>query len=278
MRKSVTFGRQPTLPKSHFQPSLSPEPDDLSSERDILLTRAQYNSWKQVEKAHKSLKTRFQVLEKEKIETEQRLSEMIKRVNGLEDRLRLDKGHIEELTFRNGKLEAELRESQGLLSSKGRKSPGKGRDYDDLRAENERLKEEISRIQEETSREYEMALDRMREQTRLIRDRLQFVENSGRNAEDFQGKIQLLEAEKSMLNEHIQTLQLTLTEQCNVIEQLKGIISSLTESPTSTRILDSAPASNYSSPVVKPRDIVREIEALDGEIEALQSSLAKVLA
>lgn len=277
MRKSVTFGRQsakkPTSPDS-----------DSPSARDILITHAQYQAWKLAEREAKLFKTRLKDLEREKSETDQR-------VNSLEDRLRLDSGHLEELTFRNGRLESELREVQALLASKGpiRHSP-RSPTVEELIRENDRLREELGRTGDRSreSGDYEGTLARMRDQTRLIRERLQTLESAGRSAEDCQGRIDLLEAEKGMLNEHIQTLQMTLGEQCQVIEHLKAIIASLVDkdsvSPysqhsdslgTSQGLRGSVAGSPYE--VVRPRDIVREIETLDGEIEALQTSLAKVL-
>lgn len=277
MRKSVTFGRQ-----SAKKPA-SPD-SDSPSDRDILITHAQYQAWKLAEREAKIFKTRLKELEREKSETD-------KRVNGLEDRLRLDSGHIEELTFRNGRLESELREARALLASKGPTFHSPTTAVEELRRENDRLREELGRTQDrsrESGGDYEDTLARMRDQTRLIRERLQTLESAGRSAEDCQGRIELLEAEKGMLNEHIQTLQMTLSEQYQVIEHLKAIIASLVDkdsSPPYTQHNDSLVSSQgqhstvAESPqqVVRPRDIVREIETLDGEIEALQTSLAKVL-
>jgi chromosome segregation ATPase len=272
MRKSVTFGRQPAP-----EPKRPASPDsDSQSDRDILITHAQYQAWKQAEREAKLLKARLKELEREKSEADQR-------VRGLEDRLRLDSGHIEELTFRNGKLESELRDVLAFKSSGHSDSM-----MEEMRRENGRLREELSRIQDrsiESGGDYEVTLTRMRDQTRLIRERLQTLESAGRSVEEHQGRIDLLEAEKGMLNEHIQTLQMTLSEQCQVIEHLKAIIASLVDKNSSSPyskhndslVSSQSLRSPAESPVVRPRDIVREIETLDGEIEALQTSLAKVL-
>lgn len=175
-----------------------------------------------------------------------------------------------------------------LLTSKGQADT-------DSDLERTRLQEEVQRLRESSSstHEYIAALEKMKEQTRLIKERLKLVEGEfpyKKAVDDYEGRIQLLTSEKEMLSEHVKTLQATLSEQCSVIEHLKGIIASLanTPEPRSLRVSpviqsrspDSSllsPDRKTYSPLSRSVDINQEIEALDRDIQTLQTSLQRAL-
>ena len=179
-----------------------------------------------------------------------------------------------------------------------------------------RLLDEVKRLRESSNstQEYVAALEKMKEQTRLIKERLRLMEGDfpyKKAVEEYEGRLQLLSSEKEMLTEHVHTLQATLSEQCSVIEHLKGIIASLASAspsnaePRSLRVSpvvrSRSPGTQGESLSVSPepmrskltnssysplsrvshlsgdRDINQEIEALDRDIQTLQTSLQRAL-
>ena len=170
--------------------------------------------------------------------------------------------------------------------------------------ENDKLREELRRLRESSGSTSEciFALEKMREQTKLIKERLRLMEGDQpykKTLEEYEGRLQLLISEKDMLTEHVKTLQATLSEQCAVIEHLKAIIASLSSSPLkSVKVspnISRSPETQEASFVLSPekreigaslsrsslqsagRDLNVEIEALDRDIQMLQTSLQRAL-
>lgn len=175
---------------------------------------------------------------------------------------------------------------------------------DEEDTEKTKLREELRRLRESSSSasEYMLALEKMREQTRLIKERLRLMEGDQpykKTIEEYEGRMQLLSSEKEMLSEHVKTLQATLSEQCSVIEHLKAIIASLSSSPLkSVKVspnISKSPETQEESFVLSPdksrigaslsrsslqsagRDLNQDIEALDRDIQLLQTSLQRAL-
>ena len=167
-----------------------------------------------------------------------------------------------------------------------------------------KLREELQRLRESSNSTSECisALEKMREQTKLIKERLRLMEGDQpykKTLEEYEGRLQLLTSEKEMLTEHVKTLQATLSEQCAVIEHLKAIIASLSSSPLkSAKVspnISRSPETQEASFVLSPerskigtslsrsslqsagRDLNLEIEALDRDIQLLQTSLQRAL-
>jgi hypothetical protein len=102
----------------------------------------------------------------------------------------------------------------------------------DTELENARLKDEIAEMkaQGDLISQYRAAFDRMRGQTKQLRERLHELESDGSHRKvigDLEAKVYRLDSEKQIANEHVKTLQLTLSEQTTVIEHMRGLIASL---------------------------------------------------
>lgn len=84
----------------------------------------------------------------------------------------------------------------------------------------------------DTIEEYRLALEKLREQTLLLREKLKnhtHNENLKPVVEEKESKIRILMSENNNLNEHIRVLQSSMNEQSNLIENLKEVIKSLTQ-------------------------------------------------
>ncbi|CAG9312076.1 unnamed protein product [Blepharisma stoltei] len=96
----------------------------------------------------------------------------------------------------------------------------------------EKLRAEL-KDKEDTIEEYRTALEKLREQTLKLRERLKnpmAEENLKKIIEEQEKKIEKLNSEKEMMNSHISVLQSSMNEQCTLIEQLREIIKTLSKS------------------------------------------------
>lgn len=171
-----------------------------------------------------------------------------------------------------------------------------------IEAENSQLKDEIAQLkeQEEIVHYYRNALENMKQQTQVLRDRLAEIEGGGNLKSiiaEQENKIHFLENEKLLLSEHISTLQTSLREQLAVIEHLKSVISTFTnytpskiEAPKSSpkkyerQSQDHSPKEDFDTRIEKiylekehEKDLKAEIACLDYEIQQLQNSLHRAL-
>ena len=135
---------------------------------------------------------------------------------------------------------------------------------------------------EDQSELYKAALEKMKSQTVLLREKLKELENGDglkKIIEDQDIKIQILAKEKDILKAHITHLQRSLNDQCNIIENLKVAIkkkkNSKANSPLSSPEKDE---NNYKSYIDHDeKDLQAEIANLDNEIQHLQNSLKRAL-
>lgn len=189
-----------------------------------------------------------------------------------------------------------LTNTEGLESSGG---------TEELEEENSRLKEELKRMRgnEDIMEQYRAAIEKLREQVQILRDRNKELESGDdfkRQLEDKDARISLLTKEKDMLNDHVRALQATLNEQRVAIENLRSIISKVSsEKPVSPRadrrrtpsmtdfpkrVESVQPVEDLDSRIERVYigeanevNIQAEIASLDQEIMQLQSSLQRAL-
>lgn len=129
---------------------------------------------------------------------------------------------------------------------------------------------------------YKNALEKMKNQTILLREKLQELENGDglkKIIEDQDIKIQLLAKEKDLLKSHISHLQNSLRDQCEVIENLKILMR--TQKNSNEHSLNSSPEKDekgFRSFIDHDeKDLQAEIANLDSEIQLLQHSLKRAL-
>ncbi|CAG9318808.1 unnamed protein product [Blepharisma stoltei] len=157
----------------------------------------------------------------------------------------------------------------------------------DLEIENHRLQQE----KEEAINLYKDALEKMKEQTQLLRDRLKDLESGGglkKVIEEQETKIASLTRENEILNQHIKSLQISLNEQYTLVEHLKDVIKSLgspikseynRRSVSPSLIFDENEIEKIiqSHQNKEEKNLQEEITSLDKEIQLLQVSLQKAL-
>jgi len=143
--------------------------------------------------------------------------------------------------------------------------------------ENERLISELKKLREKENKtsEYRAALDRMKEDMKVLRERLTQLksgDNLKKIVSEQEARIQSLVNEKELAWSQARALEETIREQRNVIEHLKDVISSL---KPKTEYCNSAPRSPQNQSDEKQLQL--EIANLDLEIQELQTSLQKAL-
>lgn len=157
----------------------------------------------------------------------------------------------------------------------------------DLELENQKLQIE----KEEAISLYKDALEKMKEQTQILRDRLKDLENGGglkRVIEEQESKIQSLTRENDILNQHIKSTQISLNEQYTLVEHLKDVIKSMSSpikpefnrrsySPSFVEEETEIEKIINSHQVKEDRNLQEEISSLDREIQNLQLSLQNAL-
>lgn len=141
---------------------------------------------------------------------------------------------------------------------------------------------EKSEESEDQTEIYQQALEKMKSQTIMLREKLKELENGDglkKVIEDQELKIQNLMKEKEILRGHISQLQKSLKEQSEIIGSLKGVMKvrekSRPETPFSSPEKDE---NNYKSYIDHDeKDLQKEIANLDSEIQHLQNSLKRAL-
>lgn len=164
----------------------------------------------------------------------------------------------------------------------------------ELEEENRTLKKEVKKLRGKDGSivEYRQLLEKMREQTHSLREKLNHLEKGGNSKqiiEEQEITIRALKEEKQIMQNHVKSMQHSMNEQCGVIEHLKKVISSLSAerrldsppqlsslgTPQSTQLRYSFedPPENYEE-----KQLQQEIASLDHEIQQLQNSLQNALA
>mmetsp|Transcript_4833 Transcript_4833/g.9032 ORF Transcript_4833/g.9032 Transcript_4833/m.9032 type:complete len:411 (-) Transcript_4833:1392-2624(-) len=147
----------------------------------------------------------------------------------------------------------------------------------DTELENARLKDELTELkaQGDLISQYRAAFDRMRGQTKQLRERLHELESDGNSNSkkiiaELESKIVRLESEKQFSSEHVKTLQLTLSEQTTVIEHMRGLIASLSafKPQTPSQVDQTEMRSPHKSTLQMPfKSLSPQFEDLDSRIE-----------
>lgn len=145
---------------------------------------------------------------------------------------------------------------------------------EDTELENARLKDELAEMKAhgDLISQYRSAFDRMRSQTKQLRDRLHELEANGPNKKtvlDLEAKVARLESEKQFANEHVKTLQMTLNEQTSVIEHMRGLIASISSlKPQAPSLADLSDRSPHKSTLQMPyKSLSPQFDDLDSRIE-----------
>jgi hypothetical protein len=143
-------------------------------------------------------------------------------------------------------------------------------------------KDSVEPLVEDQAEVYKLALEKMKNQATMLREKLKELENGDglkKIIQDQDIKIEILLKERDLLKSQISNLQKSLNDQYHVIENLKTVMVpqkfSKQSSPVSSPEKDFAGFKTYIDH--NEKDLQEEIANLDSEIQNLQNSLKRAL-